>query len=61
MHWILVFWLIGADGRVFAHDSLHGFASEKDCNYYGGRIPVRHGVVRWKCEQEQITPTVWFP
>lgn len=60
MSWILVFWLIGADGRVFAHDSLHGFATKGDCDHFGGRIPVRHGVVRWTCERESATPTVWF-
>jgi hypothetical protein len=60
MTWILCFWLIGADGRVFAHDAIHGFANKADCDRFGGRIPVRHGIVRWTCEQEAVQPTAWF-
>jgi hypothetical protein len=61
MSWLLVFWLIGADGRIFAHDSIHGFATEADCRDFGAHIPVKHGVVRWECKREDILrPAAWY-
>jgi hypothetical protein len=59
--WLLVFWLIGADGRVFANDTLHGFGSKADCELFAGRIPVKHGVVRWECKPDDPKKqSVWY-
>lgn len=61
MSWFIVFWLIGADGHVFAHDSIHGFGTQADCERFGGRIPVKHGIVRWQCKPEGNTkPVAWY-
>jgi hypothetical protein len=61
MTWLLTFWLIGADGRIFAHDVLHGFSTEADCRDFGSRIPVKHGEVRWACTKETtLHPAVWY-
>jgi hypothetical protein len=61
MSWLLVFWLVGADGKVFAHDSLHGFASKQDCELFAGAIPVKHGIVRWECKPEdKLKPAMWY-
>jgi hypothetical protein len=59
--WLLTFWLIGADGKVFAHDTLHGFGSEADCREFGSHIPVKHGMVRWTCQKENFEhPAGWY-
>lgn len=61
MSWYIIFWLIGGDGRVFAHDSVHGFATEADCRLFGGAIPVKHGMVRWECKREDnLRPVTWY-
>jgi hypothetical protein len=61
MSWFIVFFLIGGDGRIFAHDSVHGFASRADCMDFGSHIPVHNGVVRYECKQEDpLKPVIWY-
>lgn len=61
MSWLLTFWLITSNGQIFAHDTLHGFATQADCREFASHIPVHNGVVRYECTQESLLkPAVWY-